>query len=549
VAGLKQGGAVLKNLSISKKLTLGFAAIIGIMMVVLTLALINMKQMNDTFDRVMKHDVIRAETTNRVIKTVDFIYHGVAVTLMTNDKDFADKWNEKITAKRKDFSATLEALDKLEQTGKGKELFAKYRESSAKARAINDRVQELSRAGKKEEAMDLYAKEALPATLNNIDRLEELEGQQKQDMAAARDRALNEGATYRLLLIIFGLVTLGCGVAATVIVKRSITVPLAESVRIADLLAKGELDVQVDAARKDEVGKLLASMKNMVEKWRGVVSQIMATAAKLSSAATELSASAAQMSKGSATQAERTGVVSSSSEEMSQTVLDVARNAGSVSKSANDTAATAREGETVVNRAVKEVKEIAFTVSDSSRFVHSLGERSKQIGEIVGVINDIADQTNLLALNAAIEAARAGEQGRGFAVVADEVRKLAERTASSTSEIGTMIRGIQQEVDKAVDIMANATSKVDQGVKLSEEAGSALTSIVTSVDGLQAIMQQIASATEEMSATSEEITKEIEQIATISRETSSSSEQTARASEELAELSTALQTIVKEFRL
>ncbi len=229
------------------------------------------------------------------------------------------------------------------------------------------------------------------------------------------------------------------------------------------------------------------------------------------------------MSKGSAVQAERTAVVSTSSEEMSQTVLDVAKNASSISVSASDTVHTARDGETVVNRAVKEVKEIAFTVNDSSRFVHSLGERSKQIGEIVGVINDIADQTNLLALNAAIEAARAGEQGRGFAVVADEVRKLAERTGQATSEIGTMIKSVQDEVGKAVEIMAGATSKVDQGVRLSEEAGSALTSIVTRVDDLQAIMQHIASATEEMSATSEEITREIEQIAIISRETSSSS--------------------------
>lgn len=539
----------MKNLNIGKKLTICFAALTGIVMVVLTLAFINMKQMDGRFDQVMKRDVLRVETTNKVIKIVNVIFHGVSINLMTKEKDVAAEWTKITAEKRGELLKALETLDKLEQTGRGKELLAQYREGVAKGRALNNKTVELSQTGKNKEAVELYIRESLPSNMDNIATLQRLEDYQNQDMEAARAKALEQSATYRLLLIIFGIVTLGCGIAATFLLKRSITVPLAESVRIADRLAKGELDVQVTADRKDEVGKLLGSMKNMVDKWRGVIGQITETASRLSSAATELSASAEQMSKGSATQAERTAVVSTSSEEMSQTVLDVAKNAGSISMSAGDTANTARQGETIVNRAAQEVKEIASTVNDSSRFVHSLGERSKQIGEIVGVINDIADQTNLLALNAAIEAARAGEQGRGFAVVADEVRKLAERTGQATSEIGTMIKSVQDEVGKAVEIMASATSKVDQGVRLSEEAGSALASIVTSVNDLQTIMQHIASATEEMSATSEEITREIEQIAIISRETSSSSEQTAQASGELATLSATLQNIVREFRL
>jgi methyl-accepting chemotaxis protein len=234
---------------------------------------------------------------------------------------------------------------------------------------------------------------------------------------------------------------------------------------------------------------------------------------------------------------------------MSKTVVDIAKNASSMANSATGTTKIAREGESIVSRSVEEVKAIADTVNESSRLMASLGERSKQIGDIIDVIKDIADQTNLLALNAAIEAARAGEQGRGFAVVADEVRKLAERTSQATTEIGSMIGAIQHEVEKAVRNMSDGTKQVAVGVEFAAKAGDALHNIVSSVQGLQAIVQQIASATEEMSSTSEQISSDIETIASVSRETSSSSEQIARSASDLAELSSTLQRLVGRFKV
>ena len=362
----------------------------------------------------------------------------------------------------------------------------------------------------------------------------------------------NYFAGFNRIMIIIGVIALVLIVGVNLFIfsfTKKIMNPLVNMVDTANRLADGDLTFAVDVDRKDEIGQLLEAMSNMVEKWRHVVNEVKSVSDNIASAGHQLSASAEQISRGSSEQAGRASQVATATEEMSQTVIDIARNANNIAASSAETLNLAREGETIVHRSVNEVKEIAQTVDESASLVRSLGERSKHIGEIVNVINDIADQTNLLALNAAIEAARAGEQGRGFAVVADEVRKLAERTALATSEISDMIKANTDEVFRAVDSMENASSKVNAGVELSSQAGGALEVIVKKADELQIMVQQIASATEEMSATAEEVSKDIEQIALVSKESSSSSEQTTQAALELSSLSTNLQTTVGEFRL
>jgi methyl-accepting chemotaxis protein len=278
-----------------------------------------------------------------------------------------------------------------------------------------------------------------------------------------------------------------------------------------------------------------------------VLSETKSAADNLASASQELSAGSEEMSQGMGEQSGRASQIATASEQMSQTVLDIAKNASVMADSATETTKMAHEGEGIVNGSIKEVRAIADTVNESSRIMSSLGEQSKQIGDIIGVIRDIADQTNLLALNAAIEAARAGEQGRGFAVVADEVRKLAERTSGATTEIEAMIGGIQHEVGLAIRSMNDGTKRVAVGVEFASKAGDALHSIVGSVQDLQAMVHQIASATEEMSSTSDQISSDIEAIASVSKETSSSSEHIARSASDLAELSSTLQRLVGRF--
>ncbi|HPP41446.1 MAG TPA: methyl-accepting chemotaxis protein, partial [Syntrophorhabdaceae bacterium] len=355
-----------------------------------------------------------------------------------------------------------------------------------------------------------------------------------------------------IIILIVGAVSIIIGIFMSMKTTKSIKAPVEKAAEQLELMSKGDFTFSISQNainRGDELGVIARAMDALNTNLKNVFNEIITSVHSLTSSATQLSSIAEEMSRTAESSSSRANSVATASEEMSQTVVDVAKNTASIAESAKRAVDTAQHGNSIVEKSVSEVREIDETVNESAKFVKSLGERSVHIGEIVSVINDIADQTNLLALNAAIEAARAGEQGRGFAVVADEVRKLAERTAQATSEIEDMIKAIQNEVTKAVDIMDSATTKVQSGVELTTQAGDALKAIVKSSDELQLMVQQIASATEEMSATSEQISKEIVDIANASRDTTASSQETAQAAVGLSRIATKLDETVRFFRL
>ena len=351
------------------------------------------------------------------------------------------------------------------------------------------------------------------------------------------------------VIVFVGLFTLALAVTLSFSLAKSVIEPIKKIISETLLLAEGKLGHDVVVDRKDEFGELALAMKTMVGKWREIIGRVKKTSEAVALTGAQLSASADQMSRGAGQQAERSHQVATASEEMSQTVEDIARNASSIATTATEAAASAKDGGKTVEAAVTEVKEIAHTVNESAGHIGSLAELSKKIGDIIGIINEIADQTNLLALNAAIEAARAGEHGRGFAVVADEVRKLAERTTGATSEVSGIIREIQNKVRSAVSSIDKVSAKVDRGVDLSSKAGTELQSIVKGVEQLQLMVQQIAAAIDEMSATSDAISKDIESISGVSTETSRASDEVLGVSGELSKLGDDLQSIVRQFEV
>ena len=350
------------------------------------------------------------------------------------------------------------------------------------------------------------------------------------------------------VIVIAIIMTAICSIIAFFF-TRKVTTPLTECVSIFKLLAEGDLTVDVKTDGDGETGQLLKGTQHMITRLRSIVQEVKQAANKITTESQQLSVQAEQMNNSSSNQAAKSSLVASSSEEMSQSVLEIASNTNNIASSASKSVDIAKEGAILVKKSIDEVKSIAEVVKDSAQLVQSLGSRSEQIGKIINLINDIADQTNLLALNAAIEAARAGEVGRGFAVVAEEVKKLSEKTADATSQIDGMIQGIQDEVRRTTEIMVRATEKVSSGVKLATETGGSLSEIVSSAEGLQVMVQQIASATEQMSIVTEQINNDIFSIAAISKENAASSEVTANAAGNLFTLSEKLQSLMGEFKI
>lgn len=278
-----------------------------------------------------------------------------------------------------------------------------------------------------------------------------------------------------------------------------------------DKFAGGDLTVKLTSEKSDdEIAKLFQGFNQSVESTRKTLQEIQEAVDMTASASTQISSSAEEMAAGTQEQSMQTTEVASAVEQMTATILQTSKNASIATETSKNAGVIAEDGGKVIKETVEGMKRIADVVRSAASTVQALGVNSEQIGAIVQVIDKIADQTNLLALNAAIEAARAGEQGRGFAVVADEVRKLAERTTKATKEIGEMIKKIQKDTGEAVKSMNRGTEEVENGLKLADLSGKSLNKIIAGVSKVDDLISQVAVASEEQSSTAEQISKNIE---------------------------------------
>jgi methyl-accepting chemotaxis protein len=442
-------------------------------------------------------------------------------------------------------------LDSYVRTEKGRRILVQLREGSDGYHRVLDRILELQRAGKTQEASSLMYEpetvalhnQAAKALSDLLARSEELAGAARREQEAMESRAM----ALILGFVIVGLVV-GFGMAAGF--ARNITGRVSQIVGTIQAIAEGNLSLEdMQIKNHDEVGRAGILLNQMKNDLRGMIRSIVGAAEHVASASEEIASAVTQSAEGSRTQSDQTAQLATAMQEMSSSVGEVSSNSTRAADSARQAADVAKHGGRIVNEALVNMRSIAESVGATAKRIEELGKNSDQIGKIVAVIDDIADQTNLLALNAAIEAARAGEQGRGFAVVADEVRKLAERTTKATKEIAQMIDAVQKETGNAVAQMQAGTKQVEAGLSTTGKAGVSLGQIIAAAQQVGDMVTQIATAATQQSNTAEQINCNIEQIAKITQESAAGAQQSAKACQELSNLAIDLQQNVSRFNL
>lgn len=370
------------------------------------------------------------------------------------------------------------------------------------------------------------------------------------ELAAAQVvSAKREQNTAVMQLLSVALVVLLIGIFAAFVITRQITVPLNDTVIAARRIAEGDLTQDTATTRQDELGLLQNTMQHMTVSLRGLIGGIGNGITQIATAAEELSAGSEQTSAGVAQQKNEVDQVATAMNEMASTVQEVARNTEDASKAAKQASERAAHGSSVVQHATREIGQLAGEVKELGQAMQRLTEDSGKIGSVIDVIKAVAEQTNLLALNAAIEAARAGEQGRGFAVVADEVRSLAQRTQNSTTEIEALIQALQQGTGAAAGLMDASLQRTEGTVLLARQAEQALVEINQSISTIEQMSQQISASAEQQSAVTEEINRSVLSVRDIADQSAAATEQSAASTVELARLGSDLQNMVARFRI
>jgi methyl-accepting chemotaxis protein len=446
---------------------------------------------------------------------------NLAKILLVRDKADKQKYSEKIVEVSDEITKNIELAEKALTGPDEKKLLKDFSDSRGVYRPMLVKINELSQAGKDDEALALYNGEAVKAATaeqSAIDALVAFEVKQAKSIADQNSAIAIAAIRFTLILAIAGVIlAIGLGIFIT----RIITIPLQEAVRVAQLVADGDLTSRIDPKYQDETGQLLLALKEMNGSLVTIVGDVRSGADSIATATGQISAGNADLSQRTEEQASALEETASSMEELTSTVKQNADNAQQANQLAISASGVAVKGGDVINRVVNTMS----SISDSSR----------KISDIIGVIDGIAFQTNILALNAAVEAARAGEQGRGFAVVAAEVRSLAQRSAAAAKEIKSLIE--------------DSVGKVEVGSKLVEEAGHTTQEIVTSIKRVTDIMAEISAASLEQSSGIEQVNTAITQMDDVTQQNAALVEEAAAAAESLKEQAMQLVQEVTRFKL
>jgi methyl-accepting chemotaxis protein len=536
---------MFQRMGLKKKLAMGFGILLGLLTItggynyVTTIRLIGKV---DKANEAMKKKELAADIEllmrRQRRRTEDFLFANDPAALQQYDDE------------KQQTRAGLNELNGFLGGNEGS-LYARISAAIGRTESLLDREIALQKSGNSKKASELAlgpqaedADREMTAALGALNAIEKDQVQLSVD--SEKDTEFTDEKV-TVVLVVFGLVF---GIVEATLMSRSITRSMTAMLEMIQEIASNNLALpDMEIFLRDEIGEAGLALNKMKNSLNEVIESIASTAVHVASASEELSSTAAQQAQGAETQKDQTSQVATAMQEMASTVMQVSENSNRAATSSKQAADTARQGGAIVDETLTKMRIISESVRSTAKKVEELGKSSDQIGRIIGVIDDIADQTNLLALNAAIEAARAGEQGRGFAVVADEVRKLAERTTTATKEIAQMIRTVQDETRTAVAAMEEGTRQVEEGLTTTSQAGDSLKQIIHMSEQVGEMVTHIAAAAAQQSSATEEINGSMEQIAQLVKESAEGAQQSAKACQDLSGLAMDLQKMVGNFKL
>ncbi len=539
----------LRNMNIAPRAFLGFAFIGALMLFLGVFALNQMSKIRGATEDITLSSVpsIRAldEFTQLTLRLRVLSYR-----LLTNrEPDVQQKTLEAFELRNQQIRTAQGVYEKLIESSEERSTYNEYVSLLGQYHQIEERMKSLSRANHVDELRSLLNTELLSNSeqVNAVlTRLLDLNN--KMALATNQEAEDQYNAAFNLvvgLLVIATLLTL----LFAWLLTRSITLPISQALEAAEEVAEGNLTRPIKVDGNDEAGRLLAAMAKMQDKLRDTLQRIAGSATQLASAAEELNAVTDESARGLTRQNNEIEQAATAVNEMTSAVEEVARNAVSTSEASRNATTSAGDGRDLVQETVSAIERMSGDVQATATLIGELANESRDIGKVLDVIRGLADQTNLLALNAAIEAARAGEAGRGFAVVADEVRALAHRTQQSTSEIERMIGSIQAGTEHAVDSMRNSTERAESTLNIAKGAGMSLDTINTAIVEINERNLVIASAAEEQAQVAREVDRNLVNIRDLSVQSATGASQTSAASSELSRLAVDLNGMVGRFRL
>ncbi|MEX5508526.1 methyl-accepting chemotaxis protein [Pseudomonas paralactis] len=539
----------LRNMNIAPRAFLGFAFIGALMLLLGVFALNQMSKIRAATEDITSASVpsIRAldEFTQLTLRLRVLSYR-----LLTNrEPDVQQKTLEAFELRNQQIRTAQGIYEKLIASTQERNAYDEYVRLLGQYRQIEERMKSLSRANQIDELRSLLNNELL----NNSEQvnvvLTRLLDINNDDANATNQRAKDQYDMAFNLVVGLLVVATALTVLFAWLLTRSITLPIARALEAAEEVAEGNLTRPITVDGNDEAGRLLAAMAKMQNKLRDTLQRIAGSATQLASAAEELNAVTDESARGLTQQNNEIEQAATAVNEMTSAVEEVARNAVSTSEASRNATTSAGDGRDLVQETVSAIERMSADVQATASLIGDLANESRDIGKVLDVIRGLADQTNLLALNAAIEAARAGEAGRGFAVVADEVRALAHRTQQSTSEIERMIGSIQTGTEHAVDSMRNSTERAESTLNIAKGAGMSLDTINTAIVEINERNLVIASAAEEQAQVAREVDRNLVNIRDLSVQSATGASQTSAASNELSRLAVDLNGMVGRFRL